>query len=59
MGPARCAPHHQSYDVLDVTEALTAGKNVLAVRVHFQREGVSYYEPARAGLLAQLECQLG
>jgi alpha-L-rhamnosidase len=56
MGPARCAPHHQSYDVLDVTEALAAGENVLAARVHFQREGVSYYEPARAGLLAQLQC---
>ncbi|MCF7849889.1 MAG: alpha-L-rhamnosidase N-terminal domain-containing protein [Kiritimatiellales bacterium] len=54
-GPARCAPHHQSYDVLDVSGVLRKGENVIAVRVHHQRDGVSYYEPSRAGLLAQLD----
>jgi hypothetical protein len=55
-GPARCAPHHQSYDTLDISSALREGKNVLAIRVHHQREGVSYYGKSRAGLLAQLDC---
>ncbi len=54
-GPARCAPHHQSFDVLDISEVLRAGQNCLAVRVHHQREGVSYYEPSRAGLLVQMD----
>ncbi len=54
-GPARSAPHHQSYDVLDVTAALRKGKNALAIRVHYQREDVSYYDSGRAGLLAQLD----
>ncbi|MBC8877300.1 MAG: alpha-L-rhamnosidase N-terminal domain-containing protein [Planctomycetes bacterium] len=58
-GPARCAPHHQSFDTLDITDALRKGKNVLAVRVHHQREGVSYYGLSRAGLLAQLDCTSG
>jgi alpha-L-rhamnosidase len=58
-GPARSAAHHQSFDVLDVTNALRRGKNVLAVRVHFQREDVSYYGLSRAGLLAQLDHNLG
>jgi len=55
-GPARSAPHHQSFDVLDIGECLRPGVNVVAVRVHFQREDVSYYGSSRAGLLAQLEC---
>lgn len=55
-GPARCAPHHQSFDVVNITDALRKGKNVLAVRAHHQREGVSYHAPSRAGLLAQLDC---
>jgi alpha-L-rhamnosidase len=54
-GPARCAPHHQSFDRLDVTHALRKGLNVLAVRVHYQREGVSFYNPSRAGLLVQVD----
>ncbi len=58
-GPARCAPHHQSFDVLDVTDALRKGKNALAIRVHHQREDVSYYGLSRAGLLAQLDCTSG
>jgi hypothetical protein len=53
-GPARCASHHQSFDVHDVTDLLQAGQNVLAIRVHFQREGISFYDTARAGLLVQL-----
>ncbi|TWT78889.1 Bacterial alpha-L-rhamnosidase [Planctomycetes bacterium CA13] len=54
-GPARCAPHHQSFDVLDVATRLRKGRNVIAVRVHHQRGAVSYYEPSRAGLLVQLD----
>ena len=58
-GPARSAPHHQSFDTLDITDALRTGKNVLAIRVHHQRDGVSYYGPSRVGLLAQLDCASG
>ena len=54
-GPARSAAHHQSYDVLDVAGPLVEGKNIIAVRVHHQREGVSHYDGSRAGLLAQLD----
>ena len=57
-GPARSAAHHQSFDLLDVTRALRKGKNVLAVRVHIQRDDVSYYAVSRAGLLAQLDYTL-
>jgi len=53
-GPARCAPHHQSFDVLEISKSLRKGQNCLAVRVHHQREGVSFYDPSRAGLLAQV-----
>jgi alpha-L-rhamnosidase len=58
-GPARCAPHHQSFDALNVAPFLREGKNVLAIRVHHQREGVSYYGESRAGLLAQLDYTIG
>ncbi len=54
-GPARSAAHHQSFDILDISDSLRQGANVLAVRVHFQREDVSYYGTSRAGLLAQLD----
>jgi hypothetical protein len=57
-GPARSAAHHQSFDVLDIADVLREGKNVLAVRVHFQRGDVSYYGLSRAGLLAQLDYRL-
>jgi len=58
-GPARSAPHHQSYDILDVTRMLHKGKNAIAVRVHHQRDGVSYYDSSRAGLLVQLDIESG
>lgn len=54
-GPARCVPHHQSFDVLDISEVLRIGQNCLSVRVHYQREGVSFYDPSRAGLLVQVD----
>ena len=54
-GPARSAAHHQSFDVLDLSDSLRKGANIVAVRVHFQREDVSYYGTSRAGLLAQLD----
>lgn len=54
-GPARSAAHHQSFDVLDISDSLRRGANALAIRVHFQRADVSYYGTSRAGLLAQLD----
>jgi len=58
-GPARCRPHHQSYDVLDVGGLLRKGRNTLAVRVHAQRGQFSYHRPVRAGLLAQFDVSAG
>jgi alpha-L-rhamnosidase len=56
-GPARCAPHHQSYDILDITSLLMMGKNNISVKVHWQKEKQSYQHPGRAGLLAQLNLE--
>lgn len=53
-GPARSAPHHQSYDILDITKALKTGENLIAVRVHHQNGRHSYQYEDRAGFLAQL-----
>jgi alpha-L-rhamnosidase len=58
-GPARCAPHHQSYDILDITEMLKVGENLIAVRVHHQDEKYSYQYNGRAGLQTQLSYVLG
>ncbi len=57
-GPARCTPHHQSFDILDVTGLLHEGKNILAIRVHYQKGKRSYHHSGRAGLLAQLDISL-
>ena len=56
-GPARSAPHHQSYDIWQLGHLLTQGKNVIAVKVHFQTQLPSYQHQSRAGLLAQLTLQ--
>ena len=56
-GPARCYPHAQSVDRLDLTPYLQAGPNLLAVQVY--QPGYShfaYVHRANAGLLAYLEC---
>ena len=58
-GPARSVAHHQSYDDLEIGSLLTAGENVLAVRVHYQTGSMSYGRPSRGGLLAQLEVKVG
>ncbi|GGZ87273.1 family 78 glycoside hydrolase catalytic domain [Algibacter mikhailovii] len=55
QGPARSAPHHQSYDVLDVSSVLKQGQNSIAIRVHYQRGTRSYHLEGRAGLLVQLD----
>ena len=55
QGPARSAPHNQSYDILDVTGLLREGKNTIAIRVHHQAGKRSYHHSGRAGLLAQLD----
>jgi len=57
-GPARCAPHHQSYDMLEISGLLKKGKNTIAVRVHFQKNKKSYHFEGRAGLLVQLNTSL-
>ena len=54
QGPARSAPHHQSYDILDVAGLLQEGMNTIAIRVHHQPGKHSYHFTGRAGLLAQL-----
>lgn len=54
-GPARSAPHHQSFDIWEVRSLLQNGKNTLAVRVHHQKGKYAYHLDGRAGLLAQLD----
>lgn len=54
-GPARSAPHHQSFDILDISEVLKEGKNVITVRVHQQKKKFSYNLEQRGGLLVQLD----
>jgi len=58
-GPARSAPHHQSYDVLDITKMMHVGKNLIAVRVHHQKGKHSYQYEGRAGFLAEITYQQG
>lgn len=55
QGPARSAPHHQSFDILDITALLKKGINNISVRVHHQQGKVSYHLKGRAGFLAQLD----
>ena len=57
QGPARSAPHHQSYDILQVAAILKKGKNSIAVRVHHQKGKYAYHLKGRAGLLAQLDIE--
>lgn len=54
QGPARSAPHHQSYDILNISSLLQQGKNNISVKVHYQRGKISYHLQGRAGLLVQL-----
>ena len=53
QGPARCAPHHQSFDIWEVEQLLQTGQNTIAVRVHHQRGKYAYHLDGRAGLLVQ------
>lgn len=55
QGPARSAPHHQSFDIWEVGPLLQEGKNTLALRVHHQKGKYAYHFDGRAGLLAQLD----
>ncbi len=57
-GPARSAPHHQSFDILDISKLLKEGKNIMAVRVHKQNKKFSYNLEQRGGLLAQLDIDM-
>ena len=57
-GPARCAPHHQSYDILDIASTLKVGENVMSLRVFHKGRGTfNATATARPGILAQLEIQ--
>jgi hypothetical protein len=56
-GPARCFPHNQFVDCLDVTAHLQAGPNTLAVQVY--QPGYSHFAylfRGAAGLLLHLVC---
>lgn len=56
-GPARCWPHAQAVDRLDLTPYLRAGPNLLGVQVY--QPGYShfaYVHRGHAGLLAHLVC---
>lgn len=56
-GPARCYPHAQSVDILDIAPYLQVGPNLLAIQVY--QPGYShfaYVHRANAGLLAVLDC---
>jgi alpha-L-rhamnosidase len=59
QGPARSAPHHQSFDQLEITRLLKKGINNIAVKVHYQDGQQSYHFQSRAGLLAQLNLSFG
>ena len=59
QGPARCAPHHQSFDIWEVERLLQAGQNTIAVRVHHQKGKYAYHLSDRAGLLVQLDLSSG
>ncbi|MEM9261015.1 MAG: alpha-L-rhamnosidase N-terminal domain-containing protein, partial [Bacteroidota bacterium] len=56
-GPARSAPHHQSFDALEVAPYLRVGQNQVAVRVHYLKGTTSYHQQGRGGLLAQLNVE--
>jgi len=57
QGPARSAPHHQSFDVLDISSVLKEGGNSIAIKVHYQKGTTSYHLKGRAGLLVQLDLE--
>ena len=59
QGPARSAPHHQSFDQLEITLLLEKGINTIAVKVHYQDGQQSYHFQSRPGLLAQLNLSFG
>ncbi|MBX2874028.1 MAG: family 78 glycoside hydrolase catalytic domain [Saprospiraceae bacterium] len=59
QGPARSAPHHQSFDLWEVKRLLQTGKNTIAARVHHQQGKYSYHFDGRAGLLLQLDLSTG
>src|SRR5271165_2929028 len=55
-GPARCDQIWQSYDEYEIAPFLKAGKNVIAVQLHFYGENTGWYMLSRPGLLFQ--CRL-
>ncbi|MEC8636990.1 MAG: alpha-L-rhamnosidase N-terminal domain-containing protein, partial [Bacteroidota bacterium] len=59
QGPARSAPHHQSFDQLEIAPLLEKGINTIAVKVHYQDGQQSYHFQSRPGLLAELNLSFG
>lgn len=56
-GPARCYPHAQAVDCLDLAEWLRPGRNVIAAQVYSPGYShFAYVHRAAAGLLAWLAC---
>jgi hypothetical protein len=59
-GPARCYPHAQAVDRLDVAGLLRPGRNVIAAQVYSPGYShFAYVHRAAAGLLAWLVCDGG
>lgn len=59
QGPARSAPHHQSFDQIEIAQLLVKGVNTIAVKVHYQPGKKSYHFDARPGLFAQINFSFG
>lgn len=57
-GPARSAPHHQSFDTHDIRSLLVRGQNTIAARVHYQKGTIAYHHQGRPGLFAQLDMHI-
>ncbi len=56
-GPARAWPEHYQYDVIEATELLKPGENVIAVMARYYGQSNFHQVPQEAGLLAQLEVE--
>jgi hypothetical protein len=56
-GPARCYPHMQSVDQLDITPYLQRGHNTLAVQVY--QPGYSHFSYVHRGMAGMLAVVLG
>ncbi len=58
-GPNPSAPHHTFYDSYDVTSALIADENVVAVLAHNYAVGLHWHPMGPGGFIAELEFAAG